>query len=158
MNKLKITILNSKKCYHERIFADFGYIIPCILSYRCCEFFFFWQILPINNINLLFLSTDSPEIHHASKSEHTSIARSPISLLTPALSLMRLISDINCFHPSILVLFISNYSLSKCWPKSVTSLLPPSPLSEQFLEGGGGKDKYKRNWDGNRHVRSWVRR
>ena len=41
---------------HKRIFAEFGYVILCILSYRCCELrfstflfharAFFWLILP----------------------------------------------------------------------------------------------------------------
>ena len=40
---------------HEQIFGDFGYVILCILSCRCCEFHFsfffhvrasFWLILP----------------------------------------------------------------------------------------------------------------
>ena len=61
MNKLKITILNSEKSSHEQIFADFGYIILCILSHRCCEFHFstflfhvrafFWLILPAYQYN-----------------------------------------------------------------------------------------------------------
>ena len=36
MNKLKITILNSKKSSCNRIFADFGYVILTILSNERC--------------------------------------------------------------------------------------------------------------------------
>ena len=38
MNKLKITIFNSKKSFHHQIFADFGYVILRRPSSLCCEF------------------------------------------------------------------------------------------------------------------------
>ena len=50
-------ILNSKKSSHERIFADFGYVIICILNYQCCEFrfaFFSRQSLFLANTIRLF--------------------------------------------------------------------------------------------------------
>ena len=64
MNKLKITIFNSKKSFHHQTFPYFGYAILCSPSNLCCEFrlsffFFIWKpnstrLLNVSSIFALF--------------------------------------------------------------------------------------------------------
>ena len=63
MNKLKITNFNSKtKSSYERIFANFGYVIICILSYRCCKFHFSSFFVPPKKPNCIRLISHAGQL------------------------------------------------------------------------------------------------